>query len=406
MSLPENNIAIQNYLFSEADFRFLIQETKEANITPELQQTCGYFCNGEYDKAYAQLSELYESNRKDARLANGYILAAIACGKPEINKILQDIFAVQQESAQFLYFTGLLYEKDGDYVQAMENYQKAVDKDNTFIPAVFRMAYLSDLHGEEEYAMELYEKSGQNARQYTNIWLNLGTLYEDRGEYPKAVDCYQKILTRDPSNRRAKLFCQDASASLSMHIDEDKDRENNRMDQVLATPISDFELSVRSKNCLNKMKIKTLGDLIKKTETELLSYKNFGETSLAEIKEILTKKGLKLGMGLEEKAIEKKEKKLGKILNMVPSANAPVVPASEITTAPGAANQEMLDMLVSNLELSVRSRKCLVNLNIKTISDLIQRKESELLSCRNFGTTSLLEIKKKLADLGITLCKE
>ena len=56
-------------------------------------------------------------------------------------------------------------------------------------------------------------------------------------------------------------------------------------------PITDFELSVRSRNCLKKMNIRSLGDLLKTTEQELLSYKNFGETSLNEIKALLDAKG-------------------------------------------------------------------------------------------------------------------
>jgi len=60
------------------------------------------------------------------------------------------------------------------------------------------------------------------------------------------------------------------------------------------TPIKDFELSVRTRNCLNKMKITTLEELAKKTEVDLLSYRNFGETNLIEIGELLKSQGLKL----------------------------------------------------------------------------------------------------------------
>ena len=62
---------------------------------------------------------------------------------------------------------------------------------------------------------------------------------------------------------------------------------------------TDFELSVRARNCLKKMQIRTLGDLLRISEAELLSYKNFGETSLTEIKTMLASKGLRLGQGLE-----------------------------------------------------------------------------------------------------------
>ena len=60
-----------------------------------------------------------------------------------------------------------------------------------------------------------------------------------------------------------------------------------RLRQVLEIPVTDFELSVRSRNCLKKMNIRTLGDLTRVSEQQLLSSKNFGETSLDEIKEMM-----------------------------------------------------------------------------------------------------------------------
>ena len=73
------------------------------------------------------------------------------------------------------------------------------------------------------------------------------------------------------------------------------------MGQVLSIPVTDFELSVRSRNCLQKMGIMTLGDLCRCTEQELLASKNFGETSLVEIKEMLATKGLRLGQYAQER---------------------------------------------------------------------------------------------------------
>src|SRR5260370_31631466 len=85
-----------------------------------------------------------------------------------------------------------------------------------------------------------------------------------------------------------------------MHYKTDEEHEYNRFSQVLEIPVTDFELSVRSRNCLKKMNIRTLGDLTRVNEQQLLSSKNFGETSLSEIKEMLTSKGLRLGQSLEE----------------------------------------------------------------------------------------------------------
>jgi len=157
-----------------------------------------------------------------------------------------------------------------------------------------------------------------------------------------------------------------------MYYDEDS-RGLDRKSIVLEIPITDFELSVRSRNCLKKMSLRTLGDLLKTTEQELLSYKNFGETSLSEIKALLAQKGLRLGQSLEVG-----EAPIGR------RAPAPL---------PDNVPSEILSKSVGELELSVRSRKALQRLNINILGDLAQRTEEELLACKNFGQTSLNELK-------------
>lgn len=63
--------------------------------------------------------------------------------------------------------------------------------------------------------------------------------------------------------------------------------------------MDELELSVRSANCLKHANIKLIGDLVQKTEAEILATKNFGRKSLNEIKDILAEMGLSLGMKLE-----------------------------------------------------------------------------------------------------------
>lgn len=166
-----------------------------------------------------------------------------------------------------------------------------------------------------------------------------------------------------------------------MYYDEEREKKRSRKNQILETPISDFELSVRSRNCLRKMNIRTLGDLLNITEAELLSYKNFGETSLREIKAILETKGLRLGMALEDK-------NLG---------------TGDLASASSPEDQGLLNKLVDDLQLSVRARKCLQKLNLHTVGELTRTTEAELLGCKNFGVTSLNEIKKALSGLGLSL---
>ena len=60
-------------------------------------------------------------------------------------------------------------------------------------------------------------------------------------------------------------------------------------------------------------------------------------------------------------------------------------------------------MPVSELQLTVRANNCLDSARIRTVSDLVQKDETELLSVRSFGKTSLREVKRKLEELGLTL---
>ena len=72
-----------------------------------------------------------------------------------------------------------------------------------------------------------------------------------------------------------------------------------QIDPILLRPVDDLELTVRSANCLKAENIYYIGDLIQRTETELLKTPNLGRKSLNEIKEVLAQKGLTLGMKLE-----------------------------------------------------------------------------------------------------------
>ena len=71
------------------------------------------------------------------------------------------------------------------------------------------------------------------------------------------------------------------------------------MNEVLNRSVEELELSVRSYNCLKNANIQTIGELIQKTEAEMLRTKNFGRKSLNEIKEILANMGLSLGMRID-----------------------------------------------------------------------------------------------------------
>ncbi len=90
------------------------------------------------------------------------------------------------------------------------------------------------------------------------------------------------------------------------------DPKLEEMDKILNLPVNEMELSVRSANCLEEASIQTIGDLVEKTEVEMLKYKNFGKKSLEEIKQLLAKFDLSLDMNMNsvKSEIEKAKKKM------------------------------------------------------------------------------------------------
>jgi DNA-directed RNA polymerase subunit alpha len=284
-------------------------------------------------------------------------------------------------SAEYHYQLARLLEAQGLYEPASENYKTALELSPDHQKALFHLAYRCDLDGDEEAAIDYYRQITTTTPVYVSALLNLAVLYEDADKYDKAEQCIDKVLECHPNHKRAIMFKKDIQSSMTMFYDEEKEKKKTRRNQVLETLISDFELSVRSRNCLRKMNITTIGDLLRITEVELLSFKNFGETSLREIKTILASKNLRLGMALEEQQLEEAQ-------------------AVEQTLE---EDQQLLAKSVDDLQLSVRSRKCLEKLNLLTLGELIKKTEAELLGVKNFGVTSLNEIKKALANLGLSL---
>jgi DNA-directed RNA polymerase subunit alpha len=290
------------------------------------------------------------------------------------------------DRADWYYAAGELAEADDERARALEQYQRALTLNPGHEQAAFRAAWLHDLRGEDEEALRLYEQLARKPRARVNALMNMAVICEDTGRYDEALRCLRRVLRVNPQHPRARLFLKDVESSRQMVIDEAADSRADARSRLLDAPISEFELSVRARNCLKKMNINTIGQLIQLTEAELLAYKNFGEASLSEIKQLLARKGLRLGQRPDE--IDPST-----IVADEATARAPVPPGREA----------LLSRSVAELELSVRSRRCLQRLNVQTLGDLMQHSEAELLATRNFGVTSLNEIKARLAELGLEL---
>ncbi|MGA2915113.1 MAG: DNA-directed RNA polymerase subunit alpha C-terminal domain-containing protein [Sedimentisphaerales bacterium] len=349
------------------------------------------FCQrktGQFDKAIESLDKAAKAGA-DA-LAVNCAKASVYRVKGDFDsaaKILKTCENYQKASALYHYTLGRYLQAQGNYDEAIENYQTAVEIDPNFSRAMFHLAFLLDIRGDDEAAIDYYKQLINNGMPYISALLNLVVLYEDAGQYDKAEKCVEQVLKFHPNNLRAILFKKDIESSKTMLYDEEIEKTKDQRTKILETPISDFELSVRSRNCLRRMNINTIGDLLRISETELLAYKNFGETSLTEIKAMLETKSLRLGMAAE-----------GKLMTLISQETADET--TESTISPELLNKPLVD-----IEMSVRARKCLDTLNIKTIGDLISKTEDELLGVKNFGVTSLTEIKRVLEPLGLSLRK-
>jgi DNA-directed RNA polymerase subunit alpha len=300
------------------------------------------------------------------------------------------VLSINERAAEEYFRKAKEADAAGNHEKAIEFYERTLNENPDHEQACFELALMYDRRAEDAKAIELYERLVTSPPVSINALLNLALLYEDNNHYDEAHRCLDAVLRTDPNHPRARLYMKDVESARSMYYDDEDNGHGDRRNAVLDIPITDFELSVRSRNCLKKMNIRSVGDLLRTSEPELLSYKNFGETSLNEIKALLAQKGLRLGQSLEGE---------GK------AAAAASTMARRPATVPGNIPSEVMNKTVGDLELSVRSRKALQRLNINLISELASRTEDELLGCKNFGQTSLNEIKQQLATFGMGLRK-
>lgn len=127
---------------------------------------------------------------------------------------------------------------------------------------------------------------------------------EQRTDLDKLVLDLETNGTIDPEEaiRRAATILQQQLAvfvDLESEGDSEPAREEDEVDPTLLRPVDDLELTVRSANCLKAENIYYIGDLVQRTEVELLKTPNLGKKSLTEIKDVLASRGLSLGLRLD-----------------------------------------------------------------------------------------------------------
>ncbi len=278
------------------------------------------------------------------------------------------------DNADREFLNGRLLEQRGQLEQAINAFEGVLELDTEYVEAAFKLGVLLDRIGDDDMAIEYYMVCADVYPHYLPGVMNLGILYDERGESNAAIDCFRQVLAHNPQHMRAKILLRDSKASRNMFYDEREERERERMEKILKTSVNDFELSVRSRNCLAKMNIFTLGDLISITETEMLNYKNFGETSLREVKEMLDARNLRLGM-----LREGEDRSIAK------------------------ADQKTLMEPIDKMELSSRTSQVLDNQGITKIGDLLRYTDLDLYRSKGSGQSVVQEMSTALGAYGLCL---
>lgn len=387
----ENKVDVRKgtslWLLGKSEEAVKILESARASKEKSYVLGVSYLEAGRPQDALASLKEASDADSSDPRISAAYCEAKIRAGKYEeaethVDKLLK------KDGATGLYLKGLLADFQGYHDEAMKAYEKALEVEPGHAPSLFRLAYILDLTGEDSRALELYEQLRKLRPMHVNTVMNLGVLYEDRGEYERAIQCYQTVLDYFPGHGRANLYLKDAQASLTMFYDEDAARREAKVAQILGQPVAEISFSPRVRTALQKLGVNSLGDLVARSEEDLLQIPNFGRTSLRELKEFLSSKGLSLASasgpgGVVEPAAEE----------------APVIAA-------GPVSEETLKKNLSDFEWSGRIRKVYEKLGVVTIGDLLKKTEKDLLKSKNLGVTSIKEIRKKLGQLGVSMKPE
>jgi DNA-directed RNA polymerase subunit alpha len=171
------------------------------------------------------------------------------------------------------------------YISAEENKSADQPLDTIAIDSIFTP--IMNVH----YTVEPTRVGGQT--DFEKLVLDIET---DGSITPEEDVTHAAKILRD----HLQLFINFGVEPEAEKAETEQEAEMSRLRKVLRTSVDELELSVRSHNCLRSANIKTLADLVRRSESELLKFRNFGRKSLAELSEIVDQHGLTFGMDVDK----------------------------------------------------------------------------------------------------------
>src|SRR5208337_4990939 len=157
----------------------------------------------------------------------------------EAKKILGGLQKLSGSSAEFHFQQGAILAAEGELSQAATELEKALSLDRDHNGALFELAYINDLFGNDDAAVDLYKRCTERPPVPLAAWINLGVLYEDEMRFREAEQCYRQVLAHEPNHPRARLFVKDCQASKGMYYDEEAEKGYTVLKQLLEIPVTD-----------------------------------------------------------------------------------------------------------------------------------------------------------------------
>ncbi len=191
--------------------------------------------------------------------------------------------------------------RDANFVMEME-----VSRGRGYVPAEMNKKDVVDSIAVDSIFTPIskvsYKVENTRVGQRTDYDRLIVEIWTNGGINPKEALLYGANILQ----RHLDVFVSYGQLPEEEEFEEEISAEEQALYEKLRLPISELELSVRSANCLKDANIKTIAELVRKTESELLTFRNFGKKSLTEIGDILKVMGLSLGMKIDVKKLRKK----------------------------------------------------------------------------------------------------
>ena len=244
--------------------------------------------------------------------------------------------------------------------------------------ALFQLGHANDLAGNDDEAISYYERCLKHPPVHVGALKNLGVLYEDNDKYDKAVECYGRLLKADPTDERARLFFKDAQASLTMYYSPEEEFSSGRFAQVLE---------------ISGHRLRAVGPGPQLPEED--EHPDARRPDARHRAAAADQQELRRNVAATRSRRSCEPRACGSA-NRWRRARSTTAAAATRRRTCSAEEQAVLNKPVSELNLSVRARKCMNRLGINTLGELVQRTADELLEAKNFGMTSLTEVREKL----------